>query len=64
MEQLSKHIVECIAKLKSGKFVRLNYNRDLELWYYPSTDETPAAVKRDCSDIVSWVNCSEIDKLL
>ena len=55
-------IVECLVKLKSGKIVRLNYNYDDEFWYYPSTDETPTAIKKDCSDIVAWVNCKEVDK--
>lgn len=55
-------IVECLVKLKSGKIVRLNYNYDGEFWYYPSTDETPTAIKKDCSDIVAWVNCKEVDK--
>ena len=55
-------IVECLVKLKSGKIVRLNYNYNDEFWYYPSTDETPTAIKKDCGDIVAWVDCKEVDK--
>lgn len=54
-------IVECLVKLKSGKIVRLNYNYDDEFWYYPSTDETPTAIKKDCSDIVSWIRVDCLD---
>lgn len=57
-------IVECLVKLKSGNIVRLNYNCDGEYWFYPSTNETPTAIKKDCSDIVAWVNCKEVDKNL
>ena len=57
-------VVECLAKLKSGNIVRLNYNYDDEYWFYPSTDETQTAIKKDCSDIVAWVNCKEVDKNL
>ena len=56
----SDNIVECIVKLKSGDIVRLNYNPDGEFWYYPSTDETPSAIKRDCSDIEYWVNIKDM----
>lgn len=55
-------VIECLVKLKSGKIVRLNYNNVDEFWYYPSTDEIPATIKKDCSDIVAWVNCKEVDK--
>ena len=55
-------IVECLVKLKSGKIVRLNYNYDDQFWYYPSTDETPTAIKKDVSDIEYWVNIKDIDK--
>lgn len=55
-------IVECLVKLKSGKIVRLNYNYDDQFWYYPSTDETSTAIKKDVSDIEYWVNIKDIDK--
>ena len=55
-------IVECLVKLKSGDMVRLNYNYDGEFWFYPSTADTPSAIKRDVSDIESWVNIKDIDK--
>lgn len=55
-------VIECLVKLKSGKIVRLNYNNNDEFWYYPNTDDTPYAIKRDCSDIVAWINCKEVDK--
>lgn len=55
-------IVECLVKLKSGKIVRLNYNYDDEFWYYPSTDETQTAIKKDVSDIVAWINIKDVDK--
>ena len=57
-------IVKCIAKLKSGDIVRINYNYDGQFWYYPSTDETHSAVKKDCSDIFAWVDIRELDKNL
>lgn len=55
-------IVKCLVKLASGDIVRLNYNYDGEFWFYPSTADTPSAIKRDVSDIVSWVNINEVDK--
>ena len=54
-------IVKCIAKLTSGDVIRVNYNPDLELWYYPATKDTSSAVKRDCSDIVSWITVDCLD---
>lgn len=54
-------IVECLVKLKSGDMVRLNYNYDGKFWFYPSTADTQSAIKRDVSDIESWVNIKDID---
>lgn len=61
---ISNDIIECIVKLKSGNIVRLNYNHDLKLWYYPSTDETQSAIKNYCSDIIAWIDCKDLDKIL
>ncbi len=55
-------IVECLVKLKSGDIVRLNYNYDDEFWFYPSTADTPSAIKKDVSDIECWVNVKDVDK--
>jgi len=55
-------IVECLVKLKSGDIVRLNYNYDGEFWFYPSTADTPSAIKKDVSDIEYWVNVKDIDR--
>lgn len=61
---IGDNIIECIVKLKSGNIVRLNYNYDLELWYYPSTDETQSAIKKNCDDIIAWIDCKDINKML
>lgn len=57
-------VVDCLVKLKSGQIVRLNYvyGESDDFWYYPRTDETPVAIKRNCNDIVAWVNCKDVDK--
>ena len=61
---IDNDIIECIVKLKSGNIVRLNYNHDLKLWYYPSTNETQSAIKKDCNDIIAWIDCKDLDKIL
>lgn len=57
-------IIKCLVKLNNNDIVRLNYNLDTEMWYYPSTDHSNVTEKKDDSDIVACVELKNADAVL